>query len=322
MVEQWMELHVMRMGMIVAGVIGMSIELVLSLWSSRLLRKQNRDEIDQTALGQLLKSRLLLGKKYGVIVNNVDRFVDKCVNKQKILGINLCTWQKRCGQLKILSFVFAIFSIVGNVYINCGQVRLMRECIYAVIMSTLWISVHSAGNYCGKLEYIRDGSLEFVENQLLPLLIYDNPEIQIGEYLTEIKGERGVKKSKDAHRNNPKRAEIEKVKKELVEELKQERKKRDLFHLDTCQMQKNEPVQDMDIEKDIMKKMNNEEMKLEEKEENMGQDEQAETKKERFKTEGKQKDREPKASHWLGSQILEQENDSQLLKEILREYLQ
>ena len=87
-------------------------------------------------------------------------------------------------------------------------------------------------------------------------------------------------------------------------------------------MQENEPVQDMDIEKDIMKKMNNEEMKLEEKEENMGQDEQAETKKERFKTEGKQKDREPKASHWLGSQILEQENDSQLLKEILREYLQ
>lgn len=245
MLEQLVANHVLRYVLVGVVLIGVGMEVLLGIKYSRMIKRTLEMGNSNHSFIETFKQTFFVSYKFGLNVNNVDKFVDKYVNKQKILGVFLCTWEKRCGQARILSGCIAVVSLLLGIYMNCGQKALIDEGACVIFMCTMWISFIMLSDTRGKRKKLQWNLSEYLENVYIPRLEKEETdpvgfqkiqqELKKKEEMAKLqeKNKRETKRAKEKgqkvkkERTNVKREELERVKKELVAELKQERMKRE-----------------------------------------------------------------------------------------------
>ena len=208
------------------GGIGIIMEVMLGIKYGIFLRKTWKIGVEKHELTENIKKKYELCHRMNMNVNNVDKFVDKYVYKQKLMGIKLCTWEGLCGQLCSIAGGIAVLAIALTLLGGCGQDVIIRYAIQGSISLTLLITFWKAGNVSTKKEVIHLNLCDYLENiyQVRLEKEKENPEWS-SQYRKEMeKLEQKVKKDKQKKvKKNDKRSELERMKAELVEELKQER---------------------------------------------------------------------------------------------------
>ena len=245
MLEQLVANHVLRYVLVGVVLIGVGMEVLLGIKYSRMIKRTLETGNSTHSFIETFKQTFFVSYKFGLNVNNVDKFVDKYVNKQKILGVFLCTWEKRCGQARILSGCIAVVSLLLGIYMNCGQKALIDEGACVIFMCTMWISFMMLSDTRGKKKKLQWSLSEYLENVYIPRLEKEETdpvgfqkiqqELKKKEEMAKMqeKSKKETKKIKGKgqkikkERTDVKREELERVKKELVAELKQERMKRE-----------------------------------------------------------------------------------------------
>ncbi|MCR5793472.1 MAG: hypothetical protein K6G65_09915 [Lachnospiraceae bacterium] len=137
-----------KMVCVIGGVCVLNLCFLVAMWiKMRGLWKriENNRKAKNTEIKRFYKR--LEGEFYCCRnVNNVDNFVDNCVNKVKIAGIHLYTVKNLCGQAWVLNLLTAVVVACAGVLLKCGQ---------------KWISVYIlSGIGTGALIYYVDKILE------------------------------------------------------------------------------------------------------------------------------------------------------------------
>lgn len=245
MLEQLVTNHVLRYVLVGVVLFGVGMEVLLGIRYSGMIKRTLEIGNSPHPFTEKFKQNFFVSYKFGLNVNNVDKFVDKYVNKQKLLGVFLYTWEKRCGQARILSGCIAVISMLLGIYLNCGKKVLFDESAFVIFMFTMWISFIMLSDNRGKKKRLQWSLSEYLENVYIPRLEKEETdpvgfqkikqELMEREDLVKIqeKKKKETKRSKEKaqkikkEKTDVKREELERVKKELVAELKQERMKRE-----------------------------------------------------------------------------------------------
>ena len=245
MLEQLVTNHVLRYVLVGVVLVGVGMEVLLGIKYSTMIKRTLEIGNSTHSFIEKFKQNFFVSYRFGLNVNNVDKFVDKYVNKQKIMGVFLCTWEKRCGQARILSGCIAVISLILGIYMNCGKNALIDESVCFIFMCTMWISFIMLSDNRGKKKKLQWSLSEYLENVYIARLKKEETDpVGFQKIQQEIKkreemakaqenNKKETKKSKERvpkvkkERTNVKRDELERVKKELVAELKQERIKRE-----------------------------------------------------------------------------------------------
>lgn len=208
------------------GGIGIMMEVILGIKYGKILRKTWKIGMDKHELTENIKKKYELCYRMGMNVNNVDKFVDKYVYRQKFMGITLCTWEGLCGQLCSIAGGVAVLAALLAILGECGQEVIFRYIIQGGICLTLLITFWKTGNISAKKEVIHLNLCDYLENiyQVRLEKEKENPEWS-RQYRKEMEKleQKGKKEKQKKAKKNDKRSELERMKAELVEELKQER---------------------------------------------------------------------------------------------------
>ena len=224
MLQEIMESYFMVYTTMCIGAIGIFMYLLLGIRYSIIARKTWKIGTEKQELTENLRQRYALCFRMGMNVNNVDKFVDKFVYKQKIMGIMLCTWEKICGQLGMLVGAISVISVCLVYYGNCGQVMQSDYLLNGVLSITMLITCKKLADISTKKEVIHLNLCEYLENIYAVRLEKEKENPNWGnEYKKEIEKLEQKKEKKTIKKKNSKRLELERMKQELVEELKQER---------------------------------------------------------------------------------------------------
>lgn len=256
-------------------------------------------------------------------VNNVDKFVDKYVMSQKIMGIILCTWERICGQIAILSLFIAAVTIGLDYLGKCGRYVTSMHEVIDIVLFMMWITCYFIWDIRGKKKQIRVYLHEYLENVLLPgLRRQEDFATVMGQYQNanqqkvEQKEKKGQlsqtlqKKEKAGksvwhflQKESEKKQELDQMKQALVEELAIERRKR-------------EKEQKQRILQASLERTNAEALqeKVSGKQEPVYENLQVEQKQAR-----KEKDSEEKES--FTKDILQEKDTAEVLQDLLNEYL-
>lgn len=285
--------------LLVLGGIGIIMEVMLGIKYGNFLRKTWKIGVEKHELTENIKKKYELCHRMNMNVNNVDKFVDKYVYKQKLMGIKLCTWEGLCGQLCSIAGGIAVLAIALALLGGCGQDVIIRYMIQGSISLTLLITFWKAGNVSTKKEVIHLNLCDYLENiyQVRLEKEKENPEWS-SQYRKEMeKLEQKVKKDKQKKvKKNDKRSELERMKAELVEELKQERMENEKRRLEEKQ---NAEKEQQSLKEKAIK-------------------ENQEKAKEQTKT-GKKKVEEVKTEPQISMET--QPEEERILQDILKEYL-
>lgn len=226
MLQTIMTSEVTGMILLILGGIGIIMEVMLGIKYGSFLRKTGKIGVEKYELTENIKKKYELCHRMEMNVNNVDNFVDKYVYRQKFMGMMLCTWEGLCGQLCSLAGGSAVMAVVLAMWGKCGQDVIFQYIIQGSICVTLLITFWKWGNLSTKKEVIHLNLCDYLENiyQVRLEKEKENPEWS-RQYRKEMeKIEQKAKKEKQKKlKKNDKRSELERMKAELVEELKQER---------------------------------------------------------------------------------------------------
>lgn len=327
MFEVWMENQLWHYVLLAVCVMGAGMELLLGMGYSRFIKRTIENNGRAQKFMDGFRQDFFENYQYSLNVNNVDKFVDKHVNKQKFMGIYLYIWEKRCGQARIVSGAIAVLSLVMELYYGCGKKQWIENAAWLTILCTMWISFVLLSNCSGKKKQLHWNLTEYLENVYIPRLQLEkgNPK-----QFQRMQGNLKVQKQKEEEKNvqekeveqkvttqskrrkekaadkkvQSKNPEMERVKKDLAEELKQER----IARKQRLKKQKMEEEKSLTEEK----KKQPETVEGKEKEERVKQDTISD------KAQQETKNTEEKA----GEKKVELTADGeQLLQDILREYL-
>lgn len=332
MFEVWMENQLWHYVLLAVCVMGAGMELLLGMGYSRFIKRTIENNGRAQKFMDGFRQDFFENYQYSLNVNNVDKFVDKHVNKQKFMGIYLYIWEKRCGQARIVSGAIAVLSLVMELYYGCGKKQWIENAAWLTILCTMWISFVLLSNCSGKKKQLHWNLTEYLENVYIPRLQLEkgNPkqfqrmqgnlkvqkqkeeeknvqekEVEQKEAQQKVTTQSKRRKEKAADKKvQSKNPEMERVKKDLAEELKQER----IARKQRLKKQKMEEEKSLTEEK----KKQPEAVEGKEKEERVKQDTISD------KAQQETKNTEEKA----GEKKVELTADGeQLLQDILREYL-
>lgn len=330
MLEQLVTNHVLRYVLVGVVLVGVGMEVLLGIKYSTMIKRTLEIGNSTHSFIEKFKQNFFVSYKFGLNVNNVDKFVDKHVNKQKFMGIYLYIWEKRCGQARVVSGAIAVLSVVLELYYGCGKKQWIENAAWLTVLCTMWISFVMLSNCSGKKKQLHWNLAEYLENVYIPRLQLEkgdpkqfqklqgdwkiqkrNEERNVQEREVQQKEEQPKvttqskrrKEKAAAKKMQSKNSEMERLKKDLAEELKQER----IARKQRLKKQKMEKEKSMTEEK---KQLETTEGK--EKEEKVKQDATLE------KAQQETKITEEKS----GEKKVELTADGeQLLQDILREYL-
>lgn len=208
------------------GGIGIIMEVILGIKYGSFLRRTWKIGVEKHELTENIKKKYELCHRMGMNVNNVDKFVDKYVYRQKLMGIKLCTWEGLCGQLCTIAGGTAVLAIGLAMLGECGQDVIIRYMIQGGISLTLLITFWRLGNVSTKKEVIHLNLCDYLENiyQVRLEKEKENPDWSL-QYRKEMEKleQKTKKETQKKSKKSEKRSELERMKAELVEELKQER---------------------------------------------------------------------------------------------------
>lgn len=163
--------------------VGMLLNLLLSIGYSRMIRASKNMGKTKNKLLRELKLKFEAVYKLKINVNNVDAFVDKCLNNHKTWGIMLITWEKTCGQLTFLSGLLSITSVLLGIIIGIEGLWILSVFSVGFVLTGMLISFGVLLNKKKKREIIRSNVIDYIENYLINRLEQEknNPDL-LSEY--------------------------------------------------------------------------------------------------------------------------------------------
>lgn len=331
MFEVWMENQLWHYVLLAVCVMGAGMELFLGMGYSRFIKRTIENNGRARKFMDGFRQDFFENYQYSSNVNNVDKFVDKHVNKQKFMGIYLYIWEKRCGQARVVSGAIAVLSMIMELYFGCGKKQWIENAAWLTVLCTMWISFVLLSNCGGKKKQLHGNLTEYLENVYIPRLqlekenpkqfqslqgdgktqkinaVEKNTQEQEVQKVAQQKAPVQSKKRKEkttAKKAQQKNPDMERMKKELAEEVKQQR----MARKQSLKKQKNEEV-NLQAEENTRKQSETEEEKM--KQDALLLKAQQEIKEEKTGTEEKTGE----------SKVELSAAGEQLLQDILREYL-
>lgn len=306
MLQTIMKSEVIGYILLALGGIGLIMEVILGLKYRHFLKKTWKIGVEKHELTENIKKKYELCHRMGMNVNNVDKFVDKYVYRQKMMGIMLCTWEDLCGQLCSIVGGVAVLSVILSILGGCGQNVINQYIIQGSICMTMLITFWRMGNISKKKEVIHLNLCDYLENiyQVRLEKEKENPEWsrQYRKEMDKLEQKTRQEKHKKSKKND-KRSELERMKAELVEELKQERMENEKRRL--------EEKQNAEKEQQILK-----EKAIKENEEKVKEQEKEQVAKTSKTEEVKVKEKEEKPTT-----VETEPEEERILQDILKEYL-
>lgn len=228
MLQEMMKNYVCSYIVIATGSVAIAIRILLGVRFGQLLKKTREIGIKKHEFNENVKNIFKVSYNLEMNVHNVDKFVDKYVYKQKIMGILLHTWEKICGQVTVLCLASSVLSVLLTSFYHGGQERILQEVTFGVFMWTLLITIYMLTGVTKKKEEVNFYLVEYLENVYAPRLKKEKEDPaffkQYKKEMEQVSKSRKVRKvTKKVSKKNAHRAELERMKQELVEELKQER---------------------------------------------------------------------------------------------------
>ena len=250
MFEVWMENQLWHYVLLAVCVMGAGMELFLGMGYSRFIKRTIENNGRARKFMDGFRQDFFENYQYSSNVNNVDKFVDKHVNKQKFMGIYLYIWEKRCGQARVVSGAIAVLSMIMELYFGCGKKQWTENAAWLTVLCTVWISFVLLSNCGGKKKQLHGNLTEYLENVYIPRLqlekenpkqfqslqgdgktqkinaVEKNTQEQEVQKVAQQKAPVQSKKRKEkttAKKAQQKNPDMERMKKELAEEVKQQR---------------------------------------------------------------------------------------------------
>lgn len=250
MFEVWMENQLWHYVLLAVCVMGAGMELFLGMGYSRFIKRTIENNGRARKFMDGFRQDFFENYQYSSNVNNVDKFVDKHVNKQKFMGIYLYIWEKRCGQARVVSGAIAVLSMIMELYFGCGKKQWIENAAWLTVLCTMWISFVLLSNCGGKKKQLHGNLTEYLENVYIPRLqlekenpkqfqslqgdgktqkinaVEKNTQEQEVQKVAQQKAPVQSKKRKEkttAKKAQQKNPDMERMKKELAEEVKQQR---------------------------------------------------------------------------------------------------
>ncbi len=175
-------------------VAGMLLKVVLGIGYSRMIRASNNMGCTKYKLLRNLKLKFETLYKLKINVNNVDIFVDKCINNHKILGILLITWERASGQVSFISCIIGFLGAILGLILEIDRMWILSVFSVGFLSSGLLIFFEALLNKKAKKEIIRLNILDYLENYLNNRLEQEDtrPEL-IQEYKKYFSGQNARK---------------------------------------------------------------------------------------------------------------------------------
>lgn len=217
------------------GLCGVGMLLKTVVWSmyQSLIKASNQMGTTKNKLMESLKLKFETCHRLEIGVHNVDSFVDKYVYKCKFFGIFLYTWECISGQLSILCLSMGVITGILGVLNKCGQTVILSQFLVGTITGIMLIIFEKGTNLHTKKKILKVNVTDYLENFLQVRLETEKlqPEllVQYKENFSTLENQSDIKQGKKAKKKvfrkkrMDKREQLEKLKQELVEELKQER---------------------------------------------------------------------------------------------------
>ena len=147
-------------------VFGMLLKIALAIGYSRMIRASNNMGSTTYKLFRNLKLKFETFHKLKINVNNVDTFVDKCINNHKILGILLITWEKISGQVGSVSFAIGLIGAILYAFLEFERMWILSVFLVGFLSGGLLIFFEALLNKKAKREIIRLNIIDYLENYL------------------------------------------------------------------------------------------------------------------------------------------------------------
>ena len=113
--------NILIYAMLAIGAIGVLADFICSILYRRLLKASLDIGNSENKLLKLMRLRFETCYQIKLGVNNVESFVDKYVNRHKVCGIWLSTWEKVCGKMMALCMTITIVGSFLAYYFKCGK---------------------------------------------------------------------------------------------------------------------------------------------------------------------------------------------------------
>lgn len=218
---------------IMLGLCGLGILMKLITFSVYHRMQKASGEISSTKHKwmEMMKVKFETCHQLHMNVHNVDSFVDKYVYKYKFCGLHLYTWENISGQFFAVCFLVGLLSTGFGVLYECGQTEILWNLLMGIITGGLLIIIDNFMNLHTKKQILKVNIKDYFENILevrlnaqeaQPELVKQyKKEVHAMEKQVELKKQ---KKRKFFHKKkSEKKEQLEKLKLELVEELKKDR---------------------------------------------------------------------------------------------------
>lgn len=215
--------------------VGMGAELLLGLKYGRMIRASMVKNGENSSFMARYEDEIRQNYIWNKNVHNVDNFVEKYVNKEKLLGIFLYTWERLCGQMCIVSGFIVLISAVLTIYYQCGQAAIQNEILLDSFLCILWITIYVLADRSGQKKNLYKNLTEYgtvacmkqnkAQNQKAgekELQVLQQAEQQLEQQNAADRKKKRIRKKEDE-----KSKEFEKKKQELAEEIRLERAKRE-----------------------------------------------------------------------------------------------
>lgn len=160
-------------------VLGMVLKIALGIGYSRMIRASNNMGSTKYKLFRNLKVKFETLHKLKINVNNVDTFVDKCMNNHKILGILLITWERISGQVSFVSIATGSIGAILGLSLEIDRMWILSVLSVGLLSGGLLIFFEALLNKRARREIIRLNIIDYLENYLNNRLEQENanPEL-------------------------------------------------------------------------------------------------------------------------------------------------
>ena len=225
--------NILIYAMLGIGILGLLADIICNAIYRKLWKASFDMGNSENKLLKLMRLRFETCYQLKLRVNNVDSFVDKYVNRHKVCGIYLCTWERICGQMIALCMAIAIIGSFLAYYYNCGKQVFLYTLGMGIIMGTMLITFQIVFDiskkkrvlYCNVKEYLENYLKAKLENELLSpeeMEAYRNAYFE--ENRTEKKKERilAAKKEREEARKTKMELAAAKEQEKIIEEILRE----------------------------------------------------------------------------------------------------
>lgn len=148
-------------------VLGMIQKLILNHYYRKMANASENMGLATRKPLKNLKTKFENSFKLNMSVNNVDAFVDKNMDKQKLFGISLHTWNKLNWQLFLLGGVIGITGTLYEILNNHSTEKTTMIFAYTALVMLVSLFFEASFGMADKREVLSTNVKDYLDNYLI-----------------------------------------------------------------------------------------------------------------------------------------------------------